>query len=270
MYEVVIIDDEKWIRTLIKKLLPYDEIPIEVTGEAEDGREGLELLKRKRPHIVLTDIRMPILSGLDLIKEIKDILPNTEIIIISGYDNFEYAQKAITLGVLDFLLKPVEVEDLKNTIGKAVLKLQKKASLRNEASLLEQKVKRLTSDYIPVEPDEFTEINNFKIKKALKYIHDNYNNPISLNEVSDSILMNLSYFSELFKKEVGKGFNQYLIDLRFSKAKELLREQHELTIGDIAMIVGFHDPNYFSRLFKKKFNCTAQEYRSGHIGKEKI
>lgn len=75
--------------------------------------------------------------------------------------------------------------------------------------------------------------------------------------------MNISYFSEVFKKEVGIGFNQYLIDLRFSKAKELLLGQAELTIGDIAMIVGFHDPNYFSRLFKKRYKCTAQEFRAG-------
>jgi two-component system, response regulator YesN len=266
MYDIVIIDDEKWIRALITKLLPYDEFPIQVIGEAEDGREGLEILKWKRPDIILTDIRMPLLSGLDLIKEIKEILPKSQIIIISGFDNFEYAQKALKLGVLDFLLKPVEEEDLKKAIGKAVAKLQKQASIRNEASLLEKKVKRLSSDYIPLDSDEFTDVDNIKIKKALKYIHENYNNQISLNEVCDNIVMNISYFSEVFKKEIGSGFNQYLTDLRFRKAKELLLTQTELTIGDIAMIVGFQDPNYFSRLFRKKFNCTAQEYRSGKAG----
>lgn len=270
MYDIVIIDDEKWIRTLITKLLPYDEFPIKVIGEAEDGRDGLEVLKRKRPDIVLTDIRMPLLSGLDLIGAINEILPKTEIIIISGFDNFEYAQKALKLGVLDFLLKPVEEDDLKKAVGKAVTSLQEKASMRNEAMLLEKKVKRLSMEYISVTTDEFTNVNNPKIKKALKFIQDNYNNPISLEEVSDSAAMCVSYFSEIFKKEVGIGFNQYLTDLRFSKARILLQGQAELTIGDISMIVGFQDPNYFSRLFKKKFNCTAQEYRRVNFIKDEI
>jgi len=267
MLDIVILDDEEWIRKLIRKLLPYDSFPIRVSGEAENGIEGLELIKKNRPQIILTDIRMPMLSGLELIIEIKKIIPNSEIIIISGYDDFDYARKAIKFGVLDYILKPVEQPELERAVNNAITIIDKKKKIMNEKSLLERKVKRLTAEYFELNHEEFAHINNEKIRKSLKYIHENYNKPISLNDLCDVVLMNISYFSELFKNEVGIGFNQYIISLRFNKAKKLLIEQKDLTIGDIAQIVGFQDANYFSRLFRKKYNCTAQEYRTKPLPK---
>lgn len=262
MIKIVVIDDEKWIRKLIINLLPFDKYPIVVIGEAEDGREGLELISREKPDIILTDIRMPLLSGLDLIKELNTKLPNSRIIIISGYDSFDYAKSAIKYGVVDFLLKPVEEEELEKAIQKSI-KLLKKDDNLNKTKYLEKQVKRLSMDFIDTGSDDFSNISSIKIRKSLIYIGENYQNPISLNDVSDAVFMNSSYLSELFKKKVGMGFNQYLINIRFTAAKKLLIEKKDLTIGDISTIVGFIDSNYFSRLFKKNFSCTPQEFRNG-------
>lgn len=261
MLKIVVIDDEKWIRKLIINLLPYDKYPITVVGEAEDGIEGLDLISKLTPDIILTDIRMPLFSGLDLIKELNKKRPNSRIIIISGYDSFDYAQNALKFGVIDFLLKPVEEHELELAIGKAIKELKKSENLK-KVDALEKQVKRLSMDFIEDRKDEFPQIKNDKIRKALIYIEENYYNPISLNDVSDAILMNSSYFSEQFKKEVGLGFNQYLINIRFETAKRILLEQQDLNIADVAAIVGFPDSNYFSRLFKKQFNCTPHEFRS--------
>lgn len=261
MYSIVIIDDEKWIRKLIIKLLPVDQYPIHIAGEAEDGEEGLKILQALRPQIVLTDIRMPLLSGLKLIQNIKIILPQSEVIIISGYDNFEYAHKAVRLGVLDFILKPIEETELYRAIGKAVKNLDEKNRLFQERSNLQHKVKRLTTNFLEIEPREFSNVQNGKIRKALKYIHEHFSEPISLNDICDNIVMNCSYFSETFKNEMGIGFNHYLQQLRLDQAIILLQEQTDLSIADIANVTGFQDANYFSRVFKKHFKCTAQEYR---------
>ena len=261
MCNVVIIDDEKWIRKLIIKLMPTKQFSIKIIGEAEDGEEGVELLKKYRPHIVITDIRMPFLSGLDLIQKIKTTLPRSEIIIVSGYDNFEYAQKAIKLGVTDFLLKPLEEAELHKAVAKAVGNLNKRNQRDNEKNNLQRKVKRLTADYVQLDSGDFTEIKNDKIRKALKYIHEHFSEPISLTSVCDEVVINCAYFSEIFKKEMGIGFNQYLQDLRIEQAAHLLREQQDLAISDIAHITGFQDPNYFSRVFKKHIHVTPQEYR---------
>ncbi|MBN2617978.1 MAG: response regulator [Spirochaetales bacterium] len=264
MIKLVIIDDEKWIRKLIIKILPFNKFPIKVVGEAEDGVEGLELVTNLNPDIILTDIRMPLLSGLELIKEISSKSPDSQIIVISGYDNFDYAHKAIKYGVIDFLLKPIEELELEGAISKAIKNLRKKDKL-NETKLLEKKVKRLSNIAIDIEHFEYPDTSySDKIKKSIVYIYENFREPISLNHVSDAVLMNSSYFSELFKKEVGMGFNQFLINIRFNEAKKLLKDNTDLTIGDISSIVGFQDSNYFSRLFKKKFNCTPIEFRNNY------
>jgi two-component system response regulator YesN len=261
MIKVVVIDDEKWIRNLIINLLPYNKYPISIVGEAEDGVEGLELISKVKPDIILTDIRMPLLSGLDLIKELNKKLPQSRIIIVSGYDSFDYAQTAIKYGVVDFILKPVEESELESAFKKAI-KLIKKDEKLIKTKHLEKQVKRLSMDFIEALNDDYPHMTNEKIRKSLIYIDRNYTNCISLNDVSEAVFMNSSYFSDIFKKEVGIGFNQYLMDIRFKAAKKLLVEQKDLSIGDISTIVGFIDVNYFSRLFKKKFSCTPHEFRN--------
>ncbi|QEN04048.1 response regulator [Thiospirochaeta perfilievii] len=261
MVKIVVIDDEKWIRKLIIKLLPYDKFSLKVVGEAENGEEGLKLIRDKKPNIVLTDIRMPGISGLDLISEINKITNSTRIIIISGYDIFEYAQKAIKLGVVDFVLKPVEEGELENSISKAIKQLNRDKRI-NRSESLEKQVKRLEYDFVIKTTTDFSYIKNDKIKKVLMFIEENFQNQISLENVSDVVLMNRSYLSETFKKEVGIGFNKYLITKRFDASKKLLINNMELTITDIASIVGFIDANYFSRLFKRYFKCTPQDFRN--------
>lgn len=261
MFTIAIIDDEKWIRKLIRKLMPADQFPIKTIGEAEDGEEGLELLRRCRPDIVITDIRMPMLSGLDLIQTIQTALPQSEIIIISGYDNFEYAQKAIKLGVIDFLMKPIEEAELHKAIGNAVRKLNMRNQQALEKHNLQRKVKRLSADFVQLDCGDFSEIRNDKVRQALQHIHEHFSEPISLTSVCDTVVINQSYFSEQFKKEMGIGFNHYLQNLRIERAATLLRQRPDLTVGDIAGITGFQDPNYFCRVFKKHMQVTPQEYR---------
>ncbi len=261
MFKIAIIDDEKWIRKLIIRLLPTGQFPIKIIGEAEDGEEGLDLLQKYRPHIVITDIRMPLLSGLDLIQKIKTTLPRSEIIIVSGYDNFEYAHKAIKLGVMDFLLKPIEKTELHKAIANAVRNLNTRSQNTLERNNLQRQVKRLAADFVQLKPGDFSEIKNDKIRQALKYIHEHFSEPISLTSVCDTVVINQAYFSEIFKKEIGIGFNNYLQNLRIEQAATLLRERPDLTVSDIAHISGFQDPNYFCRVFKKHLKITAQQYR---------
>lgn len=260
MFKIVIIDDEEWIRVLIKSLIPFKHYPLKFAGEAPDGVSGLELLKRTRPEIILTDIRMPVLSGLDLIAKIRDLLPESEVIIISGFDDFEYARKAIQLGVLEFLLKPVEGNELEKSIKKAVNNIENRIKEKHCNNNLTRQVQRLSADYIILEEDDYKQVENIKIRKALKYIDMNFCRQINLDEISDTVLLNRSYFSLLFKNELGIGFQDYLTNLRFKKAEELLAKE-ELNINDISLLTGFTDPNYFSRAFKKRYHKTPIEFR---------
>ena len=118
MWKVMIVDDEKLICRLVKALVKWDELGMESVATADNALEALELLEEVRPDILITDIRMPGMDGLELIREVKKHCPEIEIIIISGYAHFEYAKNAIALGVGNYILKPINQEELNKTLLK--------------------------------------------------------------------------------------------------------------------------------------------------------
>ena len=123
MYKLLIVDDEKIVIEGLKSAANWQDHQIEIVGSALDGEEALKEIMNKKPDIVLVDIRMPKLNGLDLIKETKVLNLDTVFIIISGYSNFDYAKRAIQLGAIDYLVKPIEVEEIISSINNAILKL---------------------------------------------------------------------------------------------------------------------------------------------------
>ncbi|MCX7711007.1 MAG: response regulator [Clostridia bacterium] len=141
MIRLGIVDDESLVRTTVKKLIPFDELGLELCFEADDGLEALELCRQFKPDILIADIRMPGLTGIELIQELKNVLPSVKTIIISGYRDFEYAKTAIKYGVYDYILKPVNSEELIETLSRIkseVLNLRSQAeqehSFRNRNS----------------------------------------------------------------------------------------------------------------------------------------
>ena len=122
---VFLVDDETLIRSGMKKLLPWEALGFSIVGEAENGRQALPLIEKLTPDLVITDLKMPLCDGITLTGEIKKLLPRTEVIILTGYDEFDYARQAIRMGVFDFLLKPISPDELQATL----LRLQQKRSV---------------------------------------------------------------------------------------------------------------------------------------------
>jgi two-component system response regulator YesN len=120
MIKLLIADDEPKILRGLKKSLDWDEWNISIVGEAEDGEIAFEMAQQLQPDILFLDINMPFLNGLELVEKLTSELPSAIVIVISGYDEFSYAQKAIQLGVFDYLLKPVNTEELRKTVASAV------------------------------------------------------------------------------------------------------------------------------------------------------
>lgn len=131
MYKLLIADDEAMIRRGLKNSLKWDELNIEVIGEAEDGELALDMAKEMKPDIMLVDICMPFLNGLELISKLNDANTNCLIIIITGYDEFKYMHEALKLKVFDYLLKPLNKDELKKTVIKATNELSKDIEERN-------------------------------------------------------------------------------------------------------------------------------------------
>ncbi|TSB47462.1 response regulator transcription factor [Alkalicoccobacillus porphyridii] len=233
MYKVVIAEDERMIRQGLVALIDQLVTDFEVIGEADNGERALELLTYDCPDVLLTDIRMPKRDGLSLIKEVRTQYPNLPIIIVSGHEEFTYAQKAIQMGVTRYLLKPIE---------------------RTEMILAFDEVKRSLSQV-------FTSTSENKmIRQVDSYIQRNIDQEISLQTVAKLVHLHPSYFSQCFKNETGENFSHYVTAKRIHRAEQLLKETN-LRVYEVARMSGYQSEKHFMKIFKKVKNCTPSQYR---------
>ena len=238
MNKIIIADDEPWTLYRIQNLLKWEEYGFELIGTAGDGLTALELIKEKQPALLLSDIRMPGLDGLELVRELKQHAPNTAVIFVTGFSEFSYAQEALRQGVFDYLVKPVRKEDLE-------------AVLERIRPILEEKAVK--------SPDKLTEpITQFQ--KIMHAIDENYMNDIHLTDIADQFFLTANYLSTLIKKETGYTFSELLIQKRITLAKKKLAETDQ-PIQEIIEDVGYKDYSCFIRLFKKHVGCTPAAYR---------
>lgn len=262
MLNIVIIDDEERVRFLIKGIIPWETLGMRVVDEAGNGLEGLEVCRRLNPDIILTDIRMPGMDGLALLETIKEELPESKVVIISGYDDFSYARRAIKTGAYDYILKPVDEDELIQVLEKTKESIFKEMKGKEAFCRLKKEIVKL-SNKLSMEGKEENiseQPGHVAIQKAVQYIHQAYNTELTLEGIAEKVYMNPNYFSELFKQEEGKGFAEYIAGLRIQKAVELLKLP-ELKISEIGEMVGYMDSNYFTKVFKKRTGLTPSEYR---------
>ncbi|MGL4737132.1 MAG: response regulator transcription factor [Cellulosilyticaceae bacterium] len=251
MYKVLLIDDEVFIREGMKAIIPWAQLGCEIVGEAQDGEEGVEKILQLKPDIVISDIRMPRKSGLEMIDEIKSLNQNIQIIILTGFREFEYAQQAIRLGVLRFLLKPSKLEEIKEAVTAASDNLKELAiKIQPIGEHVEKEIKEVEGEKI-----------HFLVKQAIDYIHNNYHKKLDLQTVADELFVSTWHLCKVIKKQTGTNFVDLLNEVRIEQAKKLLLESN-MKIYEIAEHVGYADTAYFSKIFKKIANVTPNEYRN--------
>ena len=261
MLKIVIVDDEQPLRTLIRSLIPA-ELGIQIVGEAADGLEGLELCGKLKPDIVITDIRMPEMDGLTLLEKLAQSLPATQVIIVSGYGEFAYAQKAISHGAVGYLLKPIEERELYQALSKAMAAITVRQEEKSQFERMKRALHKLQTSLvakdnltpaIPVQSDSPV------IQRVLQMIYTNFNRDLSLEEIAGKMYMNSAYLSRLFKEKTGQGFHEFLTEVRLNHAKTLL-ERPEFKVGEVAEMSGYHDVSHFISVFKKHTGLTPNEY----------
>ena len=248
MYKVMIIDDEIFIREGLKKIIPWEQLGCEIIEQAEDGEEGVEKIIRLQPDIIISDIRMPKKSGLEMIDEIKSINQNIQIIILTGYREFEYAQEAIRLGVLRFLLKPSKLNEIKEALQVAVSNLNQLPQRNLATSPKKQEVS---------EKDK----PQYLVGQAIEYIDRHYYEKLDLHAVAEEIGVSTWHLCKVIKKQTGTNFVDLLNKARIEGAKRLLVETN-MKVYEVAEEVGYTDTTYFSKIFKKIASVTPNEYRN--------
>ncbi|MDO4711137.1 MAG: response regulator [Peptostreptococcaceae bacterium] len=251
MYRLLIVDDEPLIRRGIRSLADLSKIGISEIIEAQSGEEALEMVKLHKPQLVLMDINMPRMDGLTASAKIKEEYPDIFIIILTGYDYFEYAQTAIRAKVDDYILKPISRSDIELALTKNINQLNE----RNK-QLEYQKLREEITDDGESDREELTDVIS-------RYMKDNLYDPeLSLSKMAGDIGFNSSYLSGLIKQIYGIPFQDYVNKKRMEKAKLLL-----LSTGmknyEVAESVGIEDVNYFVTKFKKTWGITPKQYRQG-------
>ena len=242
MMKVVVVEDEALVRRGIVLTVDWAGVDCAVVGEAADGMEGLAVIRESQPDLIVTDIKMPRLDGLEMIRQLREEGNRAHVIILTAYSDFTYAQAALKLGAVDFLLKPFQDGEL------------------------EEAVTRLKSRVGPGGPQapslEVPEEGKSKyVMEALRYIAGHYNDPdISVSSVARDLGISEGHLSHVFKKETSRTLGSYLTDYRIHMAMELLRDCRN-KVYEVAEQVGYRDITYFSSTFKRVVGLSPSEYQ---------
>ena len=249
MYKIMIIDDEPIIVQGLSRTIDWEKFECQIIATAYDGMEGAEAIRKYRPDIIISDIAMPGLDGLSMVAGLKSEFPDMEISILTGYRVFDYAQKAVNLGVTRFLLKPSNMKELEEAIVTMVNNLKAK-KISSETSL--QSDRGSVSDNVA---------SSFIVKNAILYIEKNYADKLTLSTVAEKTYVSQWHLSKLLNQHLGKNFSEILNEVRIREVTKLLKDP-TLRICDIAERVGYVDMAHFSRMFKKILGISATEYRN--------
>lgn len=240
--KLLVADDEDIIRKGITKYIILHTERFAVY-EASNGQEAIDLLMKYHPDMMLLDVQMPLKNGIDVMQAAKSAGLDPIIIILSGYDEFKYAQQAIRYGAKEYLLKPLRASDILKCLN----------------DMADKYIGTFQKDTFIEE----TEQTNYFIEAAKEYIAEHYTENISLTDAAEAAGISSGYLSTMFTQHEKCGFVDYLNKVRIERACCYL-EQQNLKNYEIAYKTGFRDEKYFSKVFKKFMGVTPREYRNKH------
>ena len=254
-FQIMIVDDEMFFRQALVSSINWEGLGLCVSKVAKHAFEALDYIKENPVDIVLTDVRMPVKDGLAMIEDIRKMDKEPIFVLLTGYGEFEYAQRALRLGVREYLLKPVDEETIITLMTRLCNELRQARMER----VLYDGAKNLT-----VSGQSFSQKHSSTVERILHIIEKELSNEeLSLKWISHNhVFLNVNYLSKLFQKHTGKRFSAYLMDKRMQQAMAILAEDGYSTVLQIAACVGFgENSGYFSSAFKKYCGYTPTDYR---------
>ena len=241
MYTMVIVDDEPWTIKGLAQSLDWEAYGFKIVNTTTKSTEAYEYILTNNPDVVFTDIRMPKISGLEMVARLREQGSASIFIVLTGFADFNYAQEALREGVFDYCVKPLDIDYLENLAGRIKNALDEKSGKNLDYALL---------------PD----VGNLQFQKLIKYINNHFTEELTINGLSEDFFINEKYCSALFKKHLGMTFSEYLRKLRIEYSTTLLQNP-ALTIKEIASMVGYHDYYYFMKVFNAYMGVTPAKYR---------
>ena len=248
---VVIVDDERFIvNGLTSMINSFSFANTQVIGYV-DSHEALEYLRHNNVDVIIMDINMPHMSGLELMQSVREMNRDCSIVILTGHRNFEYAQRAIKLKAIEYLIKPIDENELYDILREAFRNVHK------------------------IYPEEYLKINQVEmeilergssayskhLESLIKYITSNLQRDVSLTKLSEISGLHPNYISSLFNKEMGMNYLKYVNGLRIVRALKILKEEPEIPIYNVAFNLGYSNDRQFYRIFKGLIGMTPGQYK---------
>ena len=261
MIRLLIADDEKLEREALAELVQRRferEVVLEV---AENGRKAADTAVLWGADLILMDIEMPGMSGLDAARAVLAQRPSCRVIFVTAYSLFQYAHEAVHLGACDYLLKPVDPDELEASVRRAIRQIETERKLEELAAAHPQPEQTEAEEEAEDAPEEGENSQTALVMAHVRrYLEDNYMFDLSLDSVGEILHISPAYLSAQFKKYQKMNFLDCLTELRINAAKELLTDPFRSS-AEVASMVGYEDASYFARAFKKRTGMTPTQYR---------
>lgn len=238
MSRVLIIDDEEIIRRTIFRMGQWEKHGMQVIGEAENGLDGLSMICSLKPDVVFLDMRMPGLLGTQVIEALLEREIHVKLVVVSGFDSYEYMKMTIRYGAVDYLLKPIQREEMEALLER----LEHVLAMEGANSAIVDESDTLAAIHCRIE--------------------QNCCQPLSLESLAQEFFLNKEYLSRAFKKRYGTGITAMIHTCRIAMARTLLEKG--LKIRDVAERTGYEDVSYFGRCFRKYAGMSPSEYQEQH------
>ena len=230
--------------------MPWMDLGITSVTCAADGSAALTIADELRPDIVISDVMMPNIDGIELGTLILKMIPACRLIYISSYDEKDYLKAAIQLGVISYVEKPVDPDELGSAVRRAV-------------SMCEQE-QAIKTVQLQKPPHNEVQTDNDAIQECMRYIDEHISEfTLSVQRVADRVYLSPTYLSTLFKSKTGETINEFIIRTRIRKSMKLL-EDCSIHLNDVAAMVGYRDAHYFAKRFKQAVGCSPSAYRVRH------
>ena len=240
---LLIVDDEYLITESLSEMEEWKDRNIHVVGTASTGREAIQYTKMHDLDIVITDIRMPDMNGIELLQYLFEHKPHIHVIIISGYEEFSYVHAALKYKAIGYVLKPIDTDELLSMVDEII----SQQSEQQPQGSVEEKDAPIT-------------YHDSLIQEVISYMHMNIAKELTLKETAKEFHLTPHYLGQLFKTDRNETFNSYLTRIRLEKACELLRNS-ELKLYEVGLRIGYQDQRYFSRRFRQVYGITPKQFR---------
>ncbi|MDR3766488.1 MAG: response regulator [Butyricicoccus sp.] len=253
MYRVLLVEDDAALRYMYTRMHAWQEQGFCLAAEAADGREALAKLDEECFDLIVTDIRMPFIDGLELLRALRQLQSNTPVILVSSYGEFEYAREGLVLGAFDYIVKPFQDSQLSEVLARAAAFLSSRGAEDSQFAIV-----RAAFDQagVPIEENGFTQT-------LAAFLAAHLNEVVTMEQAAEHLGLSKDYFGKTCKAQTGMTFGALYNCVRVEHAKCLLRDS-TYRAGEISERLGFASPDYFTRIFKAQTGCTPSQYRAAH------